>query len=202
MSKRFGKSIFASTALAVIAVSVTSFALANIPTGSEDENLAVEEQAETSVPAAAVQGAPLFADEQAGPRCVAEADVLTNLDLDRAKIGGEMVTLETGFDQAFADEWRRETDLGSVRISAVYAHIFSNQSGFGMVDVVELGSDGCAISRTLLTEQEWNELLAKAAGVAVYGFSPPNLTARVADHRFRPDFRAGWPVQAPPGQRQ
>ncbi len=167
MSKKFGKSIFASTALAILAVSATSFALANIPSQSDDENVVAEQQAETSVPPAAVEGVALFDDQQAGPRCVAVADVLENLGLDRAKIGGEMVTLETGFDQAFADEWRRQTAINSVPVSAVYAHIFSNQSGFGMVDVVELGADGCAISRTLLTEAEWNELLAKAAGVAV-----------------------------------
>ena len=54
-----------------------------------------------------------------------------------------------------------------IAVSGVFAHIFPSDAGFNMVDVVEIGGDGCAISRTLLTEEEWNSILVRAAGVAV-----------------------------------
>ena len=93
--------------------------------------------------------------------------MVSYFDRDRTQIGGEVVTLEVGFDQDFADAWRYETEMQPVTISGVFAHIFPSDAGFNMVDVVEIGGDGCAISRTLLTEEEWNSILVRAAGVAV-----------------------------------
>jgi hypothetical protein len=165
MSRKLGKSFFVTTGLAMLAVSVTSLAVANISTSFDDEKMAAEHAFATEMPEAA-GGVALFPGKE-GPRCVAETEVLEYLDGDRATIGGEMVTLEAGFDQDFADAWRNVTETQPVPISAVYAHIFPNQSGFNMVDVVEVGADGCAISRTLLTEEEWTAILVKAAGVAV-----------------------------------
>jgi hypothetical protein len=166
MTRKFGKSIIVSTGLAVLAVSAATLALASIPSNlNYDGERAELHGAEDGLPAAA-SGMSLF-DEGYGPVCYDKDDVLTYFDHDRSQIGGEMVTLEVGFDQDFADAWRHETEMEPVAISGVFAHIFPSDAGFNMVDVVEIGGDGCAISRTLLTEEEWNAILVRAAGVAV-----------------------------------
>ncbi|MCB1500353.1 MAG: hypothetical protein KDK07_11295 [Bauldia sp.] len=166
MIRKFGTSLIASTALAVVAVSGASLALASIPSITDDAAATAElHEADSGLPNA-VGGVSLF-DEGYGPVCYKETDVLSYFDRDRAEIGGEMVTLEAGFDQDFADAWRSETAMDAVKISGVFAHIFPTESGLEMVDVVEIGADGCAISRTLLTEPEWNAILTRAAGVAV-----------------------------------
>jgi len=155
MTSKLGK-ILASTGLAVAAVSAATLALASIspvPGGKDAAPL----HSEDSMPGA-VSGAALF-DEGYGPVCYDRDDVLGYFDRDRVTIGGEMVMLEAGFDQDFANTWRSETDLDSVKVSGVFAHIFPTDAGLQMVDVVEIGSDGCAISRTLLTEEEWNAIL-------------------------------------------
>ena len=110
-------------------------------------------------------GVSLF-DDGYGPVCYDQDACSSYFDRDRTQIGGEMVTLETGFDQDFANAWRYRDGDQQVKISGVFAHIFPNDSGFNIVDVVEIGDEGCAISRTLLSEDEWNSLLVRAAGVS------------------------------------
>ena len=166
MAKKFGKSMIASTALAVVAVSVASLALASIPSKFDDAAETAELHGTEAGCPRRLAAVSLF-DEGYGPVCYKQNDVLAYFGRDRAQIGGETVTLEVGFDQDFANAWRTETNMDPVTISGVFAHIFPTQSGIGMVDVVEIGADGCAISRTLLTEQEWNAILTRAAGVAV-----------------------------------
>ncbi len=166
MARKLGKSIIASTGLAVLAVSIASLALASIPSSFNQDDATTELHGTESGLPGAVGGVALF-DDGYGPVCYDKDAVLSYFDRDRVQIGGEMVTLEAGFDQDFADAWRSETELQPIKISGVFAHIFSNDSGFEMVDVVEIGADGCAISRTLLTEEEWNAILVRAAGVAV-----------------------------------
>lgn len=166
MTRKIGKSIIASTGLAVLAVSAATLALASIPSNLNDaDTTAVLHGTEQGLPSA-VGGVPLF-DEGYGPLCYNKDAVLGYFDRDRATIGGETVMLEVGFDQDFADAWRYETEMDPVTVSGVFAHIFPSDAGFNMVDVVEIGGDGCAISRTLLTEPEWNSILVRAAGVAV-----------------------------------
>jgi hypothetical protein len=155
----------ASAGLALIAVSATTLALASIPSNPGDAGAdAVLHGTEAGLPTA-VSGTGLF-DTRGGPVCYGKDAVLAYFDGDRAQVGGELVTLEAGFDQDFADVWRSETSLSPVAISGVFAHVFPAASG-NMVDVVELGDGGCAISRTLLTEDEWNQILVRAAGFAV-----------------------------------
>ena len=120
---------------------------------------------EAGLPVAA-GGVALF-DEGYGPVCYDKDDVVSYFDRDRTQIGGEVVTLEVGFDQDFADAWRYETKMQPVTISGVFAHVFPSDAGFNMVDVVEIGGDGCAISRTLLTEEEWEFDPGPRCGVAV-----------------------------------
>jgi hypothetical protein len=166
MTRKFGKSIMVSSGLAVLAASVATLALASIPSNLNYAGERAElHGTEEGLPGAA-SGMSLF-DEGYGPVCYDKDDVLSYFDRDQAQIGGEMVTLEVGFDQDFADAWRYETEMEPVKISGVFAHIFPSDAGFNMVDVVEIGGDGCAISRTLLTEEEWNSILVRAAGVAV-----------------------------------
>lgn len=166
MTRKFGKSIIASTGLAVLVASAATLALASIPSTLNYPDEAAELHGTEEGLPGAVSGMSLF-DEGYGPVCYDKDDVLAYFDHDRTKIGGEMVTLEVGFDQDFADAWRTETEMQPVAVSGVLAHIFPSDAGFNMVDVVEVGSDGCAISRTLLTEEEWNSILVRAAGVAV-----------------------------------
>jgi hypothetical protein len=166
MTRKIGKSILASTGLAVLVVSAATLALASIPSNLNDTDAAAAlHGSENGLPNAA-GGVALF-DEGYGPVCYDKDDVLSYFDRDRSQIGGEMVALEAGFDQDFANAWRYATEMEPVAISGVLAHIFASDAGFNMVDVVEIGADGCAISRTLLTEEEWNSILVRAAGVAV-----------------------------------
>ena len=166
MTRKFGKSIIASTGLAVLAVSAATLALASIPSNLNDTRDKAELHGTEDGLPGAVSGMSLFEDGY-GPVCYDKDDVLSYFDRDRVQIGGEMVMLEVGFDQDFADAWRYETEMQAVAVSGVFAHIFPSDAGVNMVDVVEIGGDGCAISRTLLTEEEWNSILVRAAGVAV-----------------------------------
>lgn len=166
MTRKIGTSIIASAGLAVLALSAATLALASIPANLNDADATAELHGTEEGLPNAVGGVALF-DEGYGPVCYDKDDVLRYFDRDRAQIGGETVMLEVGFDQDFADAWRYQTDMEPVTVSGVFAHIFASDAGFNMVDVVEIGSDGCAISRTLLTETEWNAILVRAAGVAV-----------------------------------
>ena len=167
MTRMLGKSIVATASLAVIAVSAASLALARIPAEADLDPAAGAEMYGTEAGLTpAVTGMGLFAEGN-GPACYNSDEVLAYFDGDRAKIGGELVTLETGFDQDFANTWRSETSMTPVAVSGVFAHMFPTDSGLTMVDVVEIGDEGCAISRTLLTEDEWKHILVRAAGVSV-----------------------------------
>lgn len=166
MFGKLGKSMVASAGLALIAVSATTFALASIPSDRGDAAAdALMHGNEFGLPGA-VSGTGLF-DTASGPVCYDKDAVLAYFDGDRSQVGGELVTLEAGFDQDFADVWRSETSLQPVAVSGVFAHVFPTAGGGSMIDVVELGDEGCAISRTLLSEEEWNEILVRAAGVSV-----------------------------------
>jgi hypothetical protein len=99
-------------------------------------------------------------------RCIGDGEVISHLDAERERYGGEMVMLADGLDQAFADAWRQEAGGEPVAISAVFAHVFGEEDA-AMVDVVELDARGCALSRTLLTGDQWHFLLTQAVGVAV-----------------------------------
>lgn len=165
MPIKLGKSIIASAGLAFIAVSAASLALASIPSSKQDPAEAIELNDDSNGLPGAVSGMGLFGTDR-GPVCYDKNLVLDYFDGDRSKIGGELVTLEAGFDQDFADTWRSATKLDMTPVSGVFAHIFA-ANDVNMVDVVELGAEGCAISRTLLTEDEWNQLLVTAAGMSV-----------------------------------
>jgi hypothetical protein len=49
-------------------------------------------------------------------------------------------------------------------VSTVLAHVLP-EGDVIFVDVVEIGLDGCALSRTIITGDDWRYLLVQAAGV-------------------------------------
>lgn len=164
------RNIVVATSAAVIAVSVASLALANFPaagglSGTEDFEL----EADAVAIPAPVTGVDLFVSSSAAgdvAQCMTLDKVVSSLKGEQAVIGGNVVMLEDGLQQDFADEWRRETGVGRSEVSAVVAHLFEDGQGGGIADVVEFAQDGCAMSRTLLSGQDWTALLRAAAGTS------------------------------------
>jgi hypothetical protein len=103
-----------------------------------------------------------------GASCVSAQKVLDRLQTDQKTMGGKTVMLADGLQQSFADAWRREAHVSSVKVSTVVAHLFSDESGTDWnADVVEFDASGCAMSRTLVPGDIWNALLKAAIGVQV-----------------------------------
>lgn len=166
MAKHLGKAITAAAGIGILAVSA-AVALASIP-----EHITLDGATTDAVPhadaatlPAPVSGVPLFVADASGhvPACVTAAEVIRQLDADRDRFGGETVRLERGLDQAFADEWRRDTGSKPVTVSAVFGHVFGADDT--MVDVIEIDARGCALSRTLLSGDDFELLLARASGL-------------------------------------
>lgn len=169
MARHLGKAASVAGGIALSAVTA-AVAFANIPA-----NPTVDETLSTTAPvvrettmAAPVGGAPLFVADASGafPVCVTDDEVISRLEAERNELGGETVMLAGGLEQAFADEWRRHTESAPVKVSTVLAHVLP-EGDVSFVDVVEIGTDGCALSRTILTEDDWRYLLVRAAGVGV-----------------------------------
>ena len=100
--------------------------------------------------------------------CLSQDEVLNNLTLDVAKDGGKTYVLGDGLDQAFANAWRSGASIAPVKVSGIVAHIFHDKGGSEWAaDVIEIGADGCAISRTLLPGDQWSSLLKTAMGPEV-----------------------------------
>ena len=100
--------------------------------------------------------------------CVSAQKVIDRLQADRKTMGGKTVMLADGLQQSFADAWRREAHVPSVKVSSVVAHLFSDETGTDWnADVIEFDAGGCAMSRTLVPGDIWNALLKAAIGVQV-----------------------------------
>jgi hypothetical protein len=100
--------------------------------------------------------------------CLSQDAVVDNLTVDTAKYGGNTYVLGDGLDQAFADAWRSQSEVAPVRVSGIVAHIFHDRgSAEWAADVIEIGQNGCAISRTLIPGDEWSALLKLAMGAQV-----------------------------------
>jgi hypothetical protein len=100
--------------------------------------------------------------------CVSPQNVLDHLQADRKTMGGKTVMLADGLQQSFADAWRRDARVPSVKVSSVVAHLFSDETGTDWnADVIEFDAKGCAMSRTLVPGDLWNALLKAAVGVQV-----------------------------------
>ncbi len=170
MTRHIRNALIASVGISVLAVSAATVALANFTADPAIEDLsgpALVDEAEALLPPPPAAGVPLFVAAGGGdtPTCTTGADVVGRLKADQARLGGETVMLADGLEQAFADAWRRQVNLGPVEVSSVLAHVFRGEGGSGaMVDVVEIDAAGCAMSRTLLSGEEWMTLLGSAAG--------------------------------------
>jgi hypothetical protein len=169
MTQRNGTAITVTAGFAITALSA-AVAFANIPAEIVDDGPTVEVApfVEDIVFPAPVAGLELYFADASGAiaGCVSDTEVIRHLEDDRLQFGGETVMLADGLDQAFADAWRQQIDMEQVAVSDVLAHVFGEGDDVA-VDVVELDANGCALSRTLLSEDDWNYLLRRAAGVEV-----------------------------------
>jgi hypothetical protein len=109
------------------------------------------------------------AQQPVHPSVCHSADQVTDaLKSDQSSLGGRTVALTNGLDQAFSDAWRRRTDLPSVPVTLVVGHAFADPGTSDvLVDTIEFGDDGCAITRTMLTVDAWNAILQSAVGIKV-----------------------------------
>jgi hypothetical protein len=99
--------------------------------------------------------------------CLPVAQILGVFALDVEAVGGEILALSGGLEQEFADQWRRAVGASPVDVSQVLAHIVPAEDGGAIVDVVEVDAQGCALSRTLLSQTDWLALLGAVAGIEV-----------------------------------
>ncbi len=166
MAKHLAKAITVTAGIGILAVSA-AVALASIPDHITLDGATADTvpHAEAAMLPAPVSGVPLFVADASGnvPACVSDTEVIRQLNADRDQFGGETVKLEKGLDQDFADEWRSDTGSKPVTVSAIFAHVFGADDT--MVDVVEIDGHGCALSRTLLTGDDFELLLARVSGL-------------------------------------
>jgi hypothetical protein len=170
MTRHLRNALIVSVGVGALAVAAATVALASFAADPALEDLSGPVPAEADQGMAApVAGAALFAaSPKTAGACVTADTVVTRLQADRSAIGGETVMLADGLEQAFADAWRRALDLRPVAVSTVIAHVFRTEDVSGaMVDVVEVDTAGCAMTRTILSAEEWATLLGMAAGVGV-----------------------------------
>lgn len=170
MTRQIRNILFASVGVGVLAVSAATVALANFTADPAIEDLsgpAFADEAEALLPPVPASGVALFATADA-PACMTGDAVISSLEADKAILGGETVMLADGLEQSFADAWRRQLDLNPVPVSTVIAHVFGGEAAKdAMVDVVEFDAAGCAMSRTLISGDEWIAILRNADGAEV-----------------------------------
>jgi hypothetical protein len=99
--------------------------------------------------------------------CVTAARVLGIFAREIEIVGGEIQTLSGRLQQDFADQWRQSAGLAPVDASQVFAHVVPSHDGDAIADVVEFDTEGCALSRTLITGIEWVDLIQAARRLEV-----------------------------------
>ena len=168
MTRHLRNAFLASIGIGALAVGAATVAIAgftSVPAPELPAPVVAENHDDGADFATPVTDAALFVSETAGA-CVTADEVVTRLQADRAAIGGETVMLADGLEQAFADAWRRQVELTPVSVSTVVAHVFKRDAASAAaVDVVEIDNAGCAMTRTILSGDEWAHLLQAAAGV-------------------------------------
>jgi hypothetical protein len=106
-------------------------------------------------------------DLNAERTCIPADQMLGIFALDVTHVGGQILALGDGLQQAFADSWRKSVGLPVVKVTQVFAHIVPSDDGAAVVDVVEIDQKGCALSRTLLSMDDWLEILKPLRSVEV-----------------------------------
>jgi len=112
--------------------------------------------------------APVASHHGAGGKvCLTADDVFGGLILDVENVGGEIVLMTEGAQQKFSDAWRGVVGESRVEMALVVAHVIPDPGGNPIVDVVEIGTHGCAVSRTLLAAADWLQLIELAQSIEV-----------------------------------
>jgi hypothetical protein len=160
--------VFASCALGV-GLAAGSLAIANYAPNAEIDPAVVEEAnsaiyygPELADLPSPVVGDDLFFAQNTGSACMDRDQVVRVFLADQAEFGGQTVEILPGRDQAFANEWRDQTGVTKVEVSAVVGHMFKDGDEW-TVDVVEFDGSGCAMSRTLLPAPVWTSLVETSA---------------------------------------
>ena len=111
-----------------------------------------------------VIGENLFSGGNSATTCMNRDRVIEIFFADQGTSGGRTVKIVDDQDQAFADYWRDQSGVAGVDISGVIGHVFlDSASAEWTVDLVEFDVAGCAMSRTLVPADVWNDLLQNSA---------------------------------------
>lgn len=109
-----------------------------------------------------------FGDKGSQNACLSRDQVVIQLQGQAKSYGGQVVVLEDGLEQSFADQWRREVHAPKVKVTGIVAHLFGDRKdGDWSADVIEFDKTGCAMSRTLVPGDTWTQILKDAVGVEV-----------------------------------
>ena len=152
-----------------VGLAAGSLAIANYAPNEEIDAALVEETNSAIYYGAEIAGVPvpvvgdeLFFAQNTGSACMNRDQVINVFLTDQAEFGGQTVEIISGRDQAFSDEWRDRTGGDKIEVSGVVGHVFQD-SGDWTVDVVEFDQNGCAMSRTLLPNATWTDLIEPSA---------------------------------------
>jgi hypothetical protein len=159
----------------ITAIGVAGYAIAESAGQGFVPNRLVSDREHAIEPTPApVSGVLLFDETELGAgfdsgreSCVSAARVLGIFAREIKIVGGEIQTLSGRLQQEFADQWRQAAGLAPVDVSQVFAHVVPSQDGDVIVDVVEIDTEGCALSRTLITGIEWGYLILAARELEV-----------------------------------
>lgn len=173
MRKRLTRALAATAGIAVLAIAGATVTIANFSPldGATPDHAILENNYDAAIDQDGVPtpvvGSGLFilgAGDNAA--CMTANSVLSKLKADERTYGGKTVMLAADLRRVFSDEWRRKAHISSVPVSDVMAHLFSDKSGTDWTaDVVEFNGKGCAMSRTLVPGDIWNDLLRTAMGI-------------------------------------
>jgi hypothetical protein len=155
----------ATLGVGLVAVTAVTLASANTSPYPADEQFpsVAGDEAAANLPAIPAMGEALVIGANPGT-CLTDEQIVSTMEADKAIYGGELIMLTDGLEQAFADAWRREVDVERVKVSTVIIHSLPTEDAGRLADVVEFDEAGCALSRTMLSGDDFAMILERAAG--------------------------------------
>jgi hypothetical protein len=96
--------------------------------------------------------------------CLAPEKAVQRFQSEQSVAGGKLVMLAEGLQQSFSDAWRVKTHVTPVKVSSILVHLFEGPAEQWVADVIEFDANKCAMSRTLVPGEAWNELIEAALG--------------------------------------
>ena len=96
--------------------------------------------------------------------CLAPEKAVQRFQSEQSDVGGRVVLLAEGLQQSFSDAWRIKIHVTPVKVSSILAHLFEGPAEQWVADVIEFDANKCAMSRTLVPGETWNELIGVALG--------------------------------------